>query len=50
MRMVLPVGGLKEKILAAQRSGLQRVILPASNAHSLYELPPRCAKKWSSFW
>lgn len=39
--LVLPVGGLKEKILAAHRSGMQRILLPASNAQSLEELPDR---------
>ena len=38
--LVLPVGGLKEKIMAAQRAGIRRVLLPRLNEHSLSELPP----------
>ena len=36
---VLPVGGIKDKILAAQRAGLTRVILPKRNEHDLDDLP-----------
>jgi ATP-dependent Lon protease len=37
--LVLPVGGIKEKILAAHRSGIRRIILPAANEKDLRELP-----------
>ena len=37
---VLPVGGVREKILAAQRAGLKRVILPSENEPDLDDLPP----------
>jgi len=39
--LVLPVGGLKEKILAAHRAGMARVILPKANANSLDDLPEK---------
>ncbi|GAV87170.1 AAA domain-containing protein/LON domain-containing protein/Lon_C domain-containing protein [Cephalotus follicularis] len=37
--LVLPVGGIKDKILAAQRYGIKRVILPERNLKDLVEVP-----------
>lgn len=36
---VLPIGGLKEKLLAARRGGIEKVIIPHENAKNLAEVP-----------
>jgi ATP-dependent Lon protease len=41
---VLPVGGLKEKMLAALREGVQRVVLPRTLAPEVHELPVELKK------
>jgi ATP-dependent Lon protease len=37
---VLPVGGIKEKVLAAHRAGVREVMMPARNQKDLEEVPP----------
>lgn len=41
---VLPIGGLTEKLLAARRGNINRVIIPAENARELSEVPARIVK------
>lgn len=38
--MVLPIGGLKEKLLAASRGGIQTVLIPEENVKDLKDIPP----------
>jgi len=43
--LVLPVGGIKEKVLAAMRAGIGRVMLPARNRKDLEEVPAEAKEK-----
>ncbi len=38
--LVLPVGGIKEKVLAAHRAGIKNIIMPARNEKDLVDIPP----------
>ena len=42
---VLPIGGLKEKLLAAVRGGLGRVLIPQENVRDLAEIPDNIKNK-----
>ena len=36
---ILPVGGIKEKVLAAHRAGMRSIIMPKENEKDLVEIP-----------
>ena len=42
---VLPIGGLKEKLLAAQRGGIKHVLIPKGNEKDLAEIPANVKQK-----
>jgi ATP-dependent Lon protease len=48
--LVLPVGGIKEKCLAAVRAGIETVLLPARNRKDLEEIPESAREKLEFVW
>ncbi|MGQ9592235.1 MAG: S16 family serine protease, partial [Planctomycetota bacterium] len=48
--LVLPVGGIKEKVLAAHTAGIQTVLLPARNRKDFEEIPASEREKLSFVW
>ncbi len=47
---VLPIGGVKEKVLAAQREGIRKVILPKLNEKDFLKLPEFLRKDMQAFY
>jgi ATP-dependent Lon protease len=43
--LVLPIGGVKEKTLAALRAGIRTVMLPRRNEKDLEDVPPAAREK-----
>jgi ATP-dependent Lon protease len=48
--LVLPVGGIKEKVLAAHRAGLKRVLLPARNQKDFEDVPESARAALEFVW
>jgi ATP-dependent Lon protease len=48
--LVLPVGGIKEKVVAAARAGLTRVLLPARNRRDFEEIPEDARERLEFVW
>ena len=48
--LVLPVGGIKEKVVAAARAGITTVLLPARNRRDLEEIPESVRQKVKIIW
>jgi ATP-dependent Lon protease len=48
--LVLPVGGIKEKVLAAQRAGITTVMLPARNRRDYEEIPEAARNALNFVW
>jgi len=48
--LVLPIGGVKEKVLAARRAGLRRAILPKDNDKDLRDLPDHVRQEMEFIW
>jgi ATP-dependent Lon protease len=48
--LVLPIGGLKEKALAAQRAGVKRVLAPSRNEPDLEDIPEPLRKRMDFVW
>jgi ATP-dependent Lon protease len=48
--LVLPVGGIKEKVIAAARAGVTRVLLPARNRRDFDDIPEDTRKQLEFIW
>jgi ATP-dependent Lon protease len=48
--MVLPVGGIKEKVVAAHRAGIKRVLLPARNKKDFEDIPAAAREQLEFVW
>jgi ATP-dependent Lon protease len=48
--LVLPIGGVKEKVLAAARAGITTVMLPARNEKDLEDVPEAARKQVRFVW
>jgi ATP-dependent Lon protease len=48
--LVLPIGGVKEKVLAALRAGITTVMLPARNRRDLEDIPAEARDKIKFVW
>jgi ATP-dependent Lon protease len=48
--LVLPVGGIKEKVVAAAGAGIRQVMLPARNKRDFEDIPPSTRDKLSFVW
>jgi ATP-dependent Lon protease len=47
---VLPIGGLKDKTLAAHRTGIRRLIAPLDNQRDLSSIPEKIAREMTFYW
>jgi ATP-dependent Lon protease len=48
--LVLPIGGVKEKVLAALRAGIRTVMLPERNRRDLEDIPAEAREKLEIVW
>jgi len=48
--LVLPIGGVKEKVLAALRAGITTVLLPARNQRDLEDIPADAREQLKIEW
>jgi ATP-dependent Lon protease len=48
--LVLPVGGIKEKVVAAVRAGITTVLLPSRNRKDLEDIPEEARKRVRFVW
>ena len=45
---VLPIGGVKEKVLAARRAGVTRIVLPKGNEKDLKDIPEQVRREMTA--